>query len=114
MMRIFYMIVLLMCGLTIFIFMILVIINNDIGTGSWLDNKPKEKYKKSRSNYIPETQKIPVTNLPIYYRRRKEPPNKLYSEISQRDVLMCCYNAARLNDRYCVCGRGVIYPKFMN
>ena len=34
----------------------------------------------------------------------------LYSEILQNDVLRCCYQSARLNDKYCVCGRALEYP----
>ncbi len=93
MMMIFYMIVLLMSGLAIFVFMILVAINNDIRTGSWLDNPPKEKYKKSRPNYIPETIRIPTTNHPIYFRRRNEPSKQdIFRNLSTRgpNVLLQC------------------------
>jgi hypothetical protein len=51
--------------------------------------------------------------MPIwYYQRKDKPANHAYSEILGRNVDLCCYQAARLNDRYCICGRGVIYPKY--
>ena len=34
----------------------------------------------------------------------------VYSEILEDDVLKCCYQSARMNDKYCICGRALQYP----
>lgn len=114
MMEIFYVLTLLMCVLMVSIFIIYILVNRHTTRGSWLDNQPKSGNKRLKSSYIPETHMIPNTTLPIYYRRELIPQRRIYSEISRRKVFLCCYNAARLNDRYCVCGRGILYPILTN
>lgn len=34
----------------------------------------------------------------------------MYSEILMKVVKLCCYQTARLEDKYCVCGRALVYP----
>lgn len=34
----------------------------------------------------------------------------IYSEILKKKVKNCCFQSARLNDKYCVCGRALHYP----
>lgn len=35
---------------------------------------------------------------------------QMYSEILMKVVRLCCYQTARLEDKYCVCGRALVYP----
>ncbi|MCE7736278.1 MAG: DUF2721 domain-containing protein [Candidatus Heimdallarchaeota archaeon] len=35
---------------------------------------------------------------------------KFYSSILQTSVYPCCHQSARLNDKYCACGRVIEYP----
>jgi hypothetical protein len=38
-------------------------------------------------------------------------PFLMYSSILQKRVRECCYLSARIKDLYCICGRGLLYPK---
>lgn len=75
---------------------------NKVGNGNF--NKTKHKMVEETSlNQDP----IPIW----FYQRKDKPRGKVYSNILMRNVDLCCYQGARLNDRYCICGRGIIYPK---
>ena len=104
----------LMIYLSVVLTLIIVIIifgeNIELKWTGWFNKDRKLNKDSSTSNYIPASRMIPHINIPTYYKKPNVTRNRLYSEISQRLVLPCCYNAARLNDRYCVCGRAVIYP----
>ena len=35
---------------------------------------------------------------------------QLYSDILENHVDPCCYQTARLEEKYCTCGKGIVYP----
>ncbi|MHA2099874.1 MAG: hypothetical protein ACW99A_14445 [Candidatus Kariarchaeaceae archaeon] len=56
------------------------------------------------------------TQGPIDYNYVKFIPMKnskqllIHSELLNDDVRPCCHQTARLNDKYCICGRVILYP----
>ncbi len=64
-------------------------------------------------NEIAITDMVPNTRNPnndIAQRLNPENSKQVYSEILEKYVDPCCYQTARLEDKYCMCGKAIEYP----
>ena len=48
--------------------------------------------------------------LELSQRRLNLRTKQLYSDILEKHVDSCCYQTARLEEKYCTCGKGIVYP----
>ncbi len=71
----------------------------------------KEKKQKGYKVTLPlANSDLPPEKEGSVFEKVERKEKKVYSEILQTKVLECCYQSARLNDKYCICGRALEYP----